>query len=417
MNIDNSTFCAAPWFQLRNTSSGNYQVCCSIDQSVTEFTGTSDFKYPNQTIDQWLTSDYLQYVRHELNNGNRIKECSKCWQKEDHGEFSLRQATNNTVTKNRGNEIDQTWINPYFKNKTEYNSNLLLIADIVLTNVCNFACSMCDPASSSKIYAHWQRTKQSSWIVHNLSNNPDYLNQVRQTFVEKNNCQLLEFVIDNQTPNIKILGGEPLLDIEMMRLISSMPDRQKQKTALTIVTNGSVSLMDTSKQLGNFDHTHFTVSLDGVGNIQDWVRKGSNWKNIENNLDQFCNQMPASCSVSIHCTVQALTLLHLDQLITWSTQRKIPLTFELLTHPECMSVAVIPTKIRNECYARLIRLSEPVELKNSFEKTLSPVNLVNMIKSIPVDTGNHFLLRNFLEWYDPGQQWKTIFPEWCEYLS
>jgi hypothetical protein len=82
-----------------------------------------------------------------------------------------------------------------------------------------------------------------------------------------------------------------------------------------------------------------------------------------------------------------------------------------------MSVAVIPDKIRNECYAKLSKLSNPIRLENSFNQTQTPSSLVNMIKDIPVDTGNHFLLINFLEWYDPDQNWKTIFPEWCEYLS
>jgi hypothetical protein len=82
-----------------------------------------------------------------------------------------------------------------------------------------------------------------------------------------------------------------------------------------------------------------------------------------------------------------------------------------------MSVAAIPDKIRNECYTRLAKLSSPIRLENAFNQTLSPDSLISMIKDIPVDTSNYFLLINFLEWYDPSQNWKTIFPEWCEYLS
>ena len=416
MDINNSTFCAAPWFQIRTNNNGNFRACCEMDQSKTEFTGTVDFKYPKASAEQWLNSDYIQYVRQELSDGNQIKECNKCWQKENNGAVSLRQISNNTVTKNCGHKIDQTWVKAYFKHKTDYKSDLLLSADIKLTNICNFACSMCSPSDSSKIYAHWHQTTDSKWVEYNLSKDPAYLNQVRTTFVEKNNYQLLKFVIDQHTPNIKVLGGEPLLDTEMMTMLSSIPDQQKQKTALAIVTNGSVSLLETSKQLGKFSHIHFSVSLDGIGDVQDWIRKGSNWESVSKNLDQFCNQMPASCSVNIHCTVQAMTLLHVDQLILWTAQRNIPFIFNLLTTPECMSVAAIPDKIRNECYARLAKLSSTIRLENAFDQTLSTGSLISMIKDIPVDTSNHFLLINFLEWYDRNQTWKTIFPEWCEYL-
>jgi len=407
MDIDKSTFCAAPWFQIRTDNTGNFCACCDMDLASTEFTGTVNFKYPDSSPDQWLNSDYIQYVRQELSQGNQIKECNKCWQREKHGEVSLRQASNDTVTKNHGHTIDQSWVKLYLKHKTDYKNDLLLAADIKLTNVCNFACSMCNPADSSKIYAHWQQTKDSSWVVHNLSRDPAYLNQVRNAFVEKNNYQLLKFVIDKHTPNIKLLGGEPLLDTEMLKILSSIPDQQKQKTALTIVTNASVSLLDTIKQLGNFDHVHFCVSLEGIGAVQDWVRKGSNWNSIKNNLDQFCNQMPESCSMSIQCTVQALTLLHLDTLISWTAQRNIPLKFFLLTTPECMSVAAIPEKIRTECYTRLAKVNQ----------ISSSDNLINLVRDVAVDTSNHLMLKNFLEWYDTDQNWKNIFPEWCEYLS
>ena len=82
-----------------------------------------------------------------------------------------------------------------------------------------------------------------------------------------------------------------------------------------------------------------------------------------------------------------------------------------------MSVAAIPDKIRIECYAKLAKLANPPKLENSFQQILSPSGLISMIKDVPVDTSNHFLLKNFLEWYDPDQNWKTIFPEWCEYLT
>jgi hypothetical protein len=72
-----------------------------------------------------------------------------------------------------------------------------------------------------------------------------------------------------------------------------------------------------------------------------------------------------------------------------------------------MSVAAIPEKIRTECYTRLAKVNQ----------ISSSDNLINLVKDVAVDTSNHLMLKNFLEWYDTGQNWKNIFPEWCEYLS
>ena len=137
MDINKQTFCTAPWFSVRNENSGEYRACCQHSIEKTEFQGRTKYN-SNESMESWLNSDYMQYLRKELTQGNQVAECHLCWDRETEGLDSLRQNTNNMLTNSRTDNLSNTWLPVYFKNKTNYLSDLLLAADVKLNNVCNF---------------------------------------------------------------------------------------------------------------------------------------------------------------------------------------------------------------------------------------------------------------------------------------
>ena len=398
MKINDSTFCAAPWFQLRNINLGNYRTCCSINQEKSKFTGQIDYKWPAHSPADWMNSDYMHYLRQELTNGNQLPECDRCWRREDHQMTSQRQILNDTISYNQGDQLDQTWVKSYFNKKNNYAHDLLLISDIKLTNLCNFACAMCVPHDSTQIYTQWQKTKKHTWVIQQLQNNPNYLDQVKQVYIDKHNHQLLQYAIQKQVRHIKILGGEPLLDPVALELLGAIDLPQKKRTSLIIITNGSVDLDSTCQQLGDFQTIQFVISLEGIGAVQDYIRKGSSWDFIEKNIDHFLMKYSNSKNnLSIHHTVQALSLYHLHELVSWCNFRNIQLSTEILSTPEYMSVAVIPEQMRLDCFQNLID-THP--------------GLVQSIQKIEYQAGQKSQLQDFLAWYDPSNTWQNIFPEW-----
>lgn len=398
MKINDSTFCAAPWFQLRNSSLGNYRACCSISQHKSKFSGQIDYKWPTHSSEEWMNSDYMQYLRQELTNGNQLPECARCWRHEDHQIISQRQILNNTISYNQGSQLDQTWVKSYFNNKTDYAHDLLLIADIKLTNLCNFACAMCIPEDSTQIYTQWQKNKKHTWVIEQLQKNPNYLDQVKQVYIDKHNHQLLQYAIQKQVRHIKILGGEPLLDQVALNMLSAIDPSQKARTSLIIITNGSIDLDATCQQLGDFQTIQFIISLEGVGAVQDYIRKGSTWTEIEKNIDNFLIKYSHSKNnLRVHHTVQALSLYHLHELVSWCDLRNIQLSTEILIKPEYMSVAVMPEQMRLECFQTLIN-TRPA-LVESIQKIDHRADLIPQ-------------LQDFLNWYDSSGMWQDVFPQW-----
>ena len=418
VNINKNTFCAAPWFQIRNDNLGCYKACCQIDTSKTEFDGNTELKWPTHSFDQWLNSDYAVYLRENLTQGKQLSECNRCWFAEDHGQLSLRQIINNTLTGNQGSNLDQTWMKSYFKNKTDFKQDLLISADVKLTNLCNFACAMCSPENSTQIYVKWYNDKQHPIVQAHLENRPNYFSEIKSVFVDKNNHELLEQILDKKPKYIKLLGGEPLLDTVALDMLAALPDAYKKQTELQFITNGSVSLEQTRIKLGNFKKIFFTVSLEGIGAVQDWVRRGSNWSAIERNLLDYTAQH-SKHGVSIHHTVQCLTVYHLSNLLRWADQNKIPVTVGMLDYPRYLGLDAMPKDLLLATVDRLNNMPDLTLNSCNDAEVVESISNKKLAQMVLASAPNELFtsrLKNFVDWYDPTQHWKTVVPEWLPYF-
>jgi organic radical activating enzyme len=240
-------------------------------------------------------------------------------------------------------------------------------------------------------------------VIQQLQENPKYLEQVKQVYVDKHNHQLLQYAIQKKVRHIKILGGEPLLDQVALDLLSAVDPEQKKRTSLIIITNGSVDLDSVCEQLGDFQTIQFIMSLEGVGAVQDYIRKGSDWTQIENNVDNFLTKYSNSKNnLRIHHTVQALSLYGLHELVSWCDSKNIQLSTELLINPRYMSVAVVPKKLRQDCFQKL------VDTRPALVESIQKIEYTADLKS---------QLQDFLNWYDPDHTWQNTFPEWQQEIQ
>lgn len=409
MQPNPKTFCAASWFQLRQQFDGTLRSCCEIKHNQTDFAGQTQYT----DIDEFLNSEYMAYVRHNLNTGNKIKECEGCWVKEKSGVISLRQMVNHDIGLQR--PYEKSWMPLYFKNKTTYNSDLVFSADIKTNNLCNFSCAMCGPRDSSQIYAIWQKHVNHPMVKEVLDSNPGMLEDINLIYKEGRSYQLLLNLLARQPLQIKLLGGEPLLDERLLSILENYPN--KHKTNLHFVTNGSKDLASTYARLGKYKHINFAVSLEGIGSVQDYVRRGSNWQEIESNIKASKDLYPSS--VDATTTIQALTLYHLPELIQWAHMQSINLVIATLDFPIHHHINSIPPELMDACLQRLKNCKYNISnyVSQDYVEAITVSNLCTMIEDMYQFDSNAFnKLKTFLQWYDPADKWKSILPEWLPYL-
>jgi hypothetical protein len=399
MSLNDQTFCSAPWFQVRIDWDGKFRPCCHLTDQ-TEFQGQTEYFQNTASVDQWMTSDYSKYLRTQLTQGNKLIECANCWSKEDNGLKSLRQTINDTVTGNNGDQIKNTWVRLFVEKNTTFDNYLLKSADVKLSNVCNFSCAMCNPHDSSKILDRWESDLSASVVKTELLENPKYLTDIRQTHKLKRGYKHLTDILSQPITHLKVLGGEPLIDKELFKILTDLPTEKQENINLHFVTNGSQSLINAAQILEKYKSISFTISLEGIGDTQDYIRNGSNWLDIEKNILEARQQ---GLLVTVNHTLQALSVVNLYQLVKWTKEHSIPLNITTLENPNYLSVGVLPVKVRQIAVDNLQKIKSKI-----LDNTVSDVDkIINVINSIPDMTNLHQKFIDYVLWYEQKST-KTI---------
>ena len=405
------TFCSAPWFGLRINWDGRYQPCCVIQDEFSEFIGKKNYSIHQHSVDDWMTSEYAQYLRKELTQGKKIKECSQCWQKEESNLQSERQICNNSATKNTGHNLDNTWINSFLKNANNYKDYVLVKADVKVSNVCNFSCAMCHPYDSSKIYDKWKKDTTSDFVQEKIKDNPTYFLDIEKLFQAKPKYKLLLDILEHPIVHLKVLGGEPLLDKELLNILQNLDTNKKSKISITVITNGSQDLVDATHTLKGFKSVNFIVSLEGVNKMQDYVRQGSDWSYIEQNIIKARGQ---GIEIGITHTLQAMSILHLSDLLVWAHTNKLPLDFSLCTKPDYLSLSVLPDYLKEYALKKLFATEQQ---NKALESQIQ--SITKLIRSMG---SNQNLFQKFLDyvvWYEQKslQKLQDLCPEFYKPIS
>jgi molybdenum cofactor biosynthesis enzyme MoaA len=385
--MNSQTFCSAPWFQVRLDWDGHYRPCCEFNENLSNFPGNTKFSSENCSIEQWMGGEYSQYLREQLSNGVELAECQSCWNKEKYGFKSLRNIINDTTTKNHGDNIKSTWVASYLKTLKNYSEYYLISADIKLSNVCNFACIMCSPQDSSRIYDLWYKTQTNQFVQEQIKKDDKLFEKIIKVYGNDRTYKRFESIFNHPIKYLKFLGGEPLLDKNLLKMLNNLDPNKKSKITLHFVTNGSQNLTEFADQLKDFANITFTVSLESVGEMQDYARKGSDWAEIEKNILTAKNQ---GIHISISTVIQAVTLPNIDQLLTWVQKNDLSISFLPLTGFEYLDISVLPATIRQKTINKLNLLSDDLNAKK----------LIDLIESYLHHQEKYQKFLEYISWYE-----------------
>lgn len=323
-----NTFCSALFNSIRKDNDFRIRPCCVFNPEVDHY-----------TVEDYINSEYIGYLKLKMQQGTAIEECNTCWQREKHGLTSHRHLYNQYML---GAKIVPDAI-------IAKAQSVITHADVKIGNRCNFACAMCHPGDSSLIHNRFAANPDNEFVQDYTRAYPHYMDVKTNTRFRNESLDYLRYVAaDPNIRTIKILGGEPFVEREFIDTFAHLPEERKRKLSLYITTNGSFDLVEQCDVLGAFKNIFFTVSLEGVGAVQEYIRKRSSWTQIERNILRFRDAGLANRHLSIHHTLQALSLPGLGALIDWLVQHDLQCTYHLLTRPEYLSVELLDTDYRQE---------------------------------------------------------------------
>jgi len=252
------TFCILPWIHLYAESDGKVLPCCISDHSLP----MGNVRL-SPLADIWNNSEYKN-IRKNMLEGRKSKSCKACYKNEENGNVSFRQEANKDFKKYF-----------YLKDLTAADGELsefrLRYIDIRWSNICNFKCRSCSATFSSS----WAK-EDSHKNVYTFSggeSNNDLYNDIRKHFP--------------YVDTFYFAGGEPLLMETHYDILSEIIKLNKKDIKVKYNTNLSKlkfkdkSVVDYWKEI---DYVVISGSLDSWSTRAEYIREGTRWKDIENNI-------------------------------------------------------------------------------------------------------------------------------------
>jgi len=279
----NKTFCVLPWTHFFHDPSGDISPCCSSDEQPTKSAGlkrTSSLLgniKDHKDHESIINHPWYNDLRLKMLNGEKSSACKYCYDAEDHGAQSLRTSKNEM--------LDQMITMDEINNMTNPDGSLkdfkMRYWDIRFSNICNLSCRMCGPA-----YSHTSAKEEE------IKFNGSY---VKKAHDDDNFDEILKkYGPLDELYDIYLAGGEVLFQPEHWQLLEHLI--KIGKTDVMIMYNTNLTKLDYDNYklldyISKFKDVTFTVSVDGTGDLLEYIRWGSRWETIVDNLNQV-QQLP-----------------------------------------------------------------------------------------------------------------------------
>ena len=249
----NKSFCIYPWVSYSD-SSGNGLVSCARS--------SVKLADPSSNLD-WKNDPNYTAVRQKMLKGELLPDsCKTCYEYESKGLTGYRTHDSLDFIANLGIEsiedldkIDQ----PYYY-------------EIRLSNSCNLMCRMCTPVHSSLLEQEFN--EHPELVLPSQELTPGY------TYTSIDYIDIEKLTSKHQ---VYLTGGEPTIMKEVYAFMRRCIDMNKTDFEFTLGTNAqffSKPFLDLAQQ---FSKMNFSVSIDGYGKVNDYIRWKSDFDTIISN--------------------------------------------------------------------------------------------------------------------------------------
>lgn len=369
MNTESKVFCMAPWIHLSVGTDQMVKPCCVSS-------GMCYGSLENNTVEEIWNDEKIKKFRKDLLNGVIRKECNTCYVEEKFDNISLRKNLNREYYQKYSHLVESTNDDGSVENPT------FAFLDIRYSNKCNFKCRMCAPSSSST----WELELDGE-VTKRYNSGLEILEKTKDLF--------------ENAEEIYFAGGEPLIMdehyytlIKLIKLGKSKNVRISYNTNFSIIKYKNSDIFDLWSK---FNNVFVLVSIDGTFERGELIRKGFNWNNFVENVEQFNEKLwvPSQKELQFSPTVQALNCFDVMQLhkklYEMSLMKKIDnFNLNFLQRPIEMSMWILDEETKKELIEQIqdhidnfIIPNGGLSTKILFENMIKFINMYQKQELIP----------------------------------
>lgn len=282
-------FCYAPWVQLyarsssmnkpKNKKDTEFSPCCEWRGTPLQF-----------NIEKRDKSFYWQNIKKAMikkDMSKLSKTCAECIECEQRGAQSTRLYIKKYVERKN---------NPWILDKINQ-------IDFRPSNLCNMRCGMCNSSNSSLL------AKEFGETVYQF---------------DSKNIYDLDL---SKLKKIKILGGEPSIQPEVYEFLEYFLKTYNNRPEIHFTSN----MTNVNKRwldiINKFKHASISMSIDGTGEIFEYLRPPGKWHIIKRNIKTMQEYQHVSLRLKFHVTIGLVAMLTVDDWLPYFLKNKTPAEF------------------------------------------------------------------------------------------
>lgn len=338
-------FCVLPWVHFHSWPDGRVMPCCIADSNMP----VAEIK-DNESIIQMMNSDDFKKMRSAMLNDEPVEACKRCYDLELMGTWTMRQSHNKRRGLEYVKEIAETT-----NDDGEISDFKMKYMDLRFSNMCNMKCRSCGPGCSSlwaqefldergpEVFEQYFKTRK---IVINKAEEVGFMNKLKPYLKD--------------VTEVYFAGGEIIITPEHYECLDYwIENGLNEQIELTYTTNLS-SLKYKDKDLigywKKFPKLQIWASLDGMGDVAECIRKGTDWDRIVKNMNAIKEQVPHA-QFQITPTISIWNVFHFPDFFDYMIDNGFISTessprFNLATNPWYANIMILPVHVKR----RLVEL-------------------------------------------------------------
>jgi hypothetical protein len=383
--LKNPHFCVVPWTHTYLSPQSERRLCCAsrekssfVNQYIDREKADSK-EYNPVSLKQHWNSEYMKNIRKKMLSGEKLSECEVC----DEQILSLstyRHWFTKELFSNRLSSIIE------MTNPDGFTELEAISFDYRFNNACNFKCRTCGDQFSSS----WEIENQMAGDYKTYCEpwfepaNKEKIKHFQNTVVEN---EFAEAVRAKTIRELYWVGGEPLVWKQHWQYMEEIIDLNyanevyaRYNTNLSQIERNGKNLF--TDLLPHFKAYMISASIDGAGEIGEFIRTGLNWKKWLKNFEEGLRASVgrADNSMLFDVTLSLPSLFCLDELLDEAlrlnvrTEVKVMYGFDpfVVLHP-----LAVPQKVLHPLLDRLIKKYE----KKITDKQMPLLNTLKDLKN------------------------------------
>lgn len=391
--FDGKPFCVLPFIHLATHPIGTVTPCCITDMENDMSTSKKDvfnLFLDKDNLEDIANSNNFNQVRKKMINGEFPSECKTCYFHEKNEIYSKRMESNlkfkhlidgakeNTNDDGSLKELDYKYI------------------ELRLGTVCNLKCVTCNPFSSNR----WNEDVK---IFKDTEFEKNYFKcDIRTEWFR--NERFYDELYD-KSPNLEeiwINGGEPTMIREHGYFLKKLIENDRAKNINLHYSINLTSLPDEFIDMWkNFKNVRLHLSIDDIGERNDYIRYGAKWNVIMENFEKII-QYKDIFRLEVCQTVSCLNVYNIDNFKEFFNKYDIIIAHNYVHHPTFQHVSILPQHIKDEIISNIkhLREDEKNRLISELNKDVDEKHLNKFISFITLlDKKRNLKIGDFLkEW-------------------